>query len=120
MAAPISLAAASGWASVRLGFSLTEAAALGAAALAAGLAAIKVVGRAKADDSYQFRPATFEEPELGELLLEAKDEILLLDDPLIEPNEDLRVVRLFARHQPTPGELVERIEGFPARWDERP
>jgi len=52
------------------------------------------------------------EPELDELLLEAKDEILILDDPLVAPPSDPRVVRLFERQEPTPGELVDRITDF--------
>ena len=52
------------------------------------------------------------EPEFDELLLEAKDEILDLDDPLVEPSPESRVVRLFARQEPTPGELVDRITDF--------
>lgn len=112
--APIPLAAAVGWAAVRLGFPAVLALALGAIALAGGLAAIRAVGRAGSSPGPQFQPPAIgqSESELGELLLEAKDEILLLDDPLIEPGGDSRVVRLFARAQPTPGELAQRIEGF--------
>ena len=112
--APVPLAAAVGWAGVQLGFAAAEALALGGIALAGGLAAMRSVGRAGAALAPKFQPAVIEPSgsELGELLLEAKDEVLLLDDPLIEPGGDSRVVRLFARAQPTPGELVERIEGF--------
>lgn len=112
--APIPLAAAVGWAAVRLGFAAVLALVLGAIALTGGLAAIRAVGRVGATSSAKFQPAAIEPSEstLGELLLEAKDEILLLDDPLIEPGGDSRVIRLFARPQPTPGELVDRIEGF--------
>lgn len=111
-AAPIPLAVAVGWAARQFGMSPIEAAAVGLILLIGGFAAIKAVGRAETA-AYQFQPTAFEESEeLGELLLEAKDEVLLLDDPLIEPDGDSRVVRLFARQQPTPGELVDRIEGF--------
>lgn len=112
--APIPLAGAIAWASIRLGSSLVEAGAIGVAALVAGFVAVRAAGGTISAGRYDFEPAMFGDPgeELGELLLEAKDEILILDDPLIEPSEDSRVVRLFARHQPTPGELVERIEGF--------
>src|SRR5688572_28429115 len=111
--APVPLAAAVGWAAVRLGFAVGEALALGGIALAGGLAAIRAAGRPGAAPGVKFQPVAIEPTgsELGELLLEVKDEILLLDDPLIEPGGDSRVVRLFARAQPTPGELVERIEG---------
>lgn len=113
-AAPIPLAAAVGWAAIQLGFSAGTSLALGGLAFAGGLAAIRAVGRAGTAPEPKFQPAAIERSgsELGELLLEAKDEILLLDDPLIKPGGDSRVVRLFARAQPTPGELVERIEGF--------
>ena len=112
--APIPLAGAVGWASMRMGFAMVEGAALAVVALTAGFAAMRAAGRAVTRARYDFQPAAIEElqPELGELLLEAKDELLMLDDPLLEPEEDSRVVRLFARQQPTPGELVERIEGF--------
>lgn len=112
--APLPLAGATVWACTCLGLSLVEAGALGVIMLVTGLAAMRAGGGAKTADRYHFEPATFEAAEggLGELLLEAKDEILILDDLLIKPDEHSRVVRLFARHQPTPGELVERIEDF--------
>lgn len=112
--APLLLAAAVGWASIRLGLSTVAAGALGVVALVAGYAAIRTAGRSATNAGYEFQPVAIEElePEFGELLLEAKDEILILDDPLVEPAGDSRVVRLFARQQPTPGELVERIEDF--------
>ena len=37
---------------------------------------------------------------------------MILDDPLVEPSLDSRVVRLFEREEPTPGELVDRIADF--------
>jgi hypothetical protein len=40
------------------------------------------------------------------------DDELLLDDPLIEVEEDSRVVRLFDREEATPGEMVARIEDY--------
>ena len=73
----------------------------------------------KADSGAPAALASFEtpqiepiEPELEELLLEAKDELLILDDPLVDPPSDSRVVRLFAPPEPTPGELVDRIAEF--------
>ena len=111
--APIPLPMAVGWAARQFGLSPIEAAALGLILLIGGFAALKVVGRRETAAAYQFQPTAFEESEeLGELLLEAKDEVLLLDDPLIQPDGDSRVVRLFARQEPTPGELADRIEGF--------
>ena len=111
--APIPLGIAAAWAGKTLGLSIVEAAAVGIAFLTAGFAAVRLAGRAKAL-SYGFEPAVFEADtvELDELLLEAKDELLELTDPLVEVASDSRVVRLFARQEPTPGELVERITDF--------
>ena len=52
----------------------------------------------------RFEPVSFEEC--------FEEDVLLLDDPLggIEP--DARVVRLFARDEATPGELVTRIADY--------
>lgn len=64
----------------------------------------------------QFEPVELEpialDSEPDELLLEAKDAVLILDDPLVDVDSDSRVVRLFERQDPTPGELVERISDF--------
>ena len=52
--------------------------------------------------------------ELTELLLDepVDDDALLLDDQLVEPGENSRVIRLFdPRSLPTAGELHHRIEG---------
>ena len=45
---------------------------------------------------------------------------LLLDDPLEEPDPDSRVVRLFDRQDPTPGELVLRISDYLSDQDREP
>lgn len=114
-ASPMPLAFAAGWSATRFGLSPVEASALGAMVLAAGFAAIKAAGKAPAVEQAEFEPVgleALEGSELGELLLEAKDEVLILDDPLVKPCGDSRVVRLFEQGDPTPGELVDRIEGF--------
>lgn len=112
--APLLLAAAFGWAGFRLGAPLAGALAAAIIVFAGGLGAMR-----RTDSNAETILAPFEtpniepvEPELEELLLEAKDELLILDDPLVEPAPDSRVVRLFARPEPTPGELVDRIADF--------
>ena len=110
--APIPLALAASWASLRLGLSPVAAAAIGTAALAAGFAAFKLGGGARPLPFENFQPAEFESVELDELVLEEKDSILELNDPLVEVQDDSRVVRLFERDEPTPGELVDRIALF--------
>ena len=109
--APIPLALAIAWAGWRLGFSTVEGAAVGIAALTAGFAAMRFIGPKGEGAPFEFAPAEIE-PELDELLLEAKDELLELDDPLVDVAPDARVVRLFARPEPTPGELLDRIADF--------
>lgn len=113
-AAPIPLAVAVGWAGRSLGLSLVEATALSVALLTAGFAAIRVTGGRSGAHSFGFEPSPFDasEADPGELLLEARDELLELTDPLCEPDPDSRVVRLFERQEPTPGELVDRIADF--------
>ena len=111
--APIPLAFAVAWAGWRIGLSTVEGAAAGVAALTAGFATMRFIGRREEGTPFQFEPAAIEPAdELDELLLEAKDEMLELNDPLVEPAPDSRVVRLFAKPEPTPGELVERIADF--------
>lgn len=113
LVAPIPLAAAVAWAGTKVGFSGFEASAAAVAALMAGLAAMRA-GWTRAVQEHGFEPAMYvtAENELGELLLEEKDSVLILDDPLVEAPTDSRVVRLFAKPEPTPGELVERISDF--------
>ena len=111
--APLPLALAAAWAGKALGFSLGAAAAAAVAAFALGFLAIKRIGSANSPSSYGFEPTVFESAgDTDELLLGPQDEVLVLDDPLVEVPEDSRVVRLFARQEPTPGELVERIADF--------
>lgn len=112
--APIPLAMATAWACTRLGLNRIEAAAAGIAALTAGFAILRFAGRRIEGSSFEFEPVLIEPgtPELDELLLDANDELLELEDELVEVPEDARVVKLFAREEPTPGELVDRIADF--------
>jgi hypothetical protein len=116
--APIPLASAAGWASWRLGVSPVVAVTACVAVLAAGFAAMKLGGSARPAPAHRFAPAEFAPVELDELVLEEKDSILELNDRLDEILPDSRVVRLFERQDPTPGELVDRIVDFLA--DGRP
>lgn len=110
--APIPLAMAVAWAGWRLGLPPVAAIAAGVAALAGGLLVMRIGGKSRTAPSPRFEPATFNPADLDELLLEEKDAILELDDPLVEVQPDSRVVRLFERQDPTPGELVDRIVDF--------
>lgn len=110
--APIPLAVATAWAGWRLGLPTILSLGLGAAALAVGIAAFRLAGRGASIAIRDFQPAQFESIEPDELLLEEKDSILELHDRIEEADPDSRVVRLFERHDPTPGELVDRIVDF--------
>ena len=111
--APIPLALAVAWACRAFGLSIVESAAVAVAIFTAGCAAVRLAGRANTAP-FEFEPAAVETeaPEPDELLLEEKDELLELTDPLDDVMPDSRVVRLFERHEATPGELVDRITGF--------
>jgi len=112
--APTLLAAAFGWAGFRLGAPLAGIIAAVIVAFAGGLGAMRKAGSAVTAPMAPFEAAEIEpiEPELNELLLEAEDELFILDDPLVQPSPDSRVVRLFERQEPTPGEMVDRITEF--------
>lgn len=110
--APIPLALAIGWAGLRLGFATVVALALGVVALVAGCAVVRMGGRGRTAPLPAFEPTEFESVEPDELLLEEKDAVLELSDRLVEVQPDSRVVRLFERADPTPGELVDRIVDF--------
>ena len=112
LVAPVVLALAVGWSSWRLGLPPVASPALGAVALAAGVAAFKLGGGAPYVPIHNFDVAAFESVEPDELLLEEKDAVLVLSDRLETPRPDSRVVRLFERQEPTPGELVDRIVDF--------
>lgn len=114
LGAPLLLASALGWAGFRLGAPLAGVLAAVIVAFAGGLGIMR-----KAGSNAAATIASFEAPEIDpveldvdELILEEKDELLILDDPLIEPTSDSRVVRLFEREELTPGELVDRISEF--------
>ena len=113
--APIPLGLAVSWAGLRLGIGIVSSLLLGAAALVLGILAIRKAGQTASIPMDTFQPATFEtvDPDdLDELLLEETESILELDDRLEAPMPESRVVRLFERQDPTPGELVDRIVGF--------
>jgi hypothetical protein len=112
--APALLAAAFGWAGFRLGAPLAGALAAAIVAFAGGLGIMRRTDRAASATIAAFEAAAIDpvEPELDELLLEAKDQILILDDPLVVPSPDSRVVRLFERQDTMPGELADRIADF--------
>jgi len=102
--APIVLACAAAWAASLAGLPLAAKAASGVMALASGMIAMRLAGRLPLAAEAGFEPVEFEAPN-------DKDE-LLLDDPLVEVAADSRVVRLFERNDPTPGELVLRISDY--------
>lgn len=110
--APIPLALAMGWAGSRFGMSAVETMALGAAAFVFGFVAIRAGDGSRPAALHGFEPSEFEAISPGELILEESDAVLELTDRLEEPGPDSRVVRLFAREEPTPGELVDRIAYF--------
>ena len=110
--APIPLAFAAGWASSKMGLPAAAALAIAVAVLAAGIAAVRLVGGACPVRLENFQPAEFEPVEPDELVLEEEDSILELSDRLDDVVPDSRVVRLFEREDPTPGELVDRIAMF--------
>ena len=102
--APALLAAAAGWSAWRIGLPLAATAAGATMTLALGVVAMRLAGDQPIAELGAFDPVVFDDPS-------ATDE-LLLDDPLIEAQPDSRVVRLFEREEPTPGELVTRISDY--------
>jgi hypothetical protein len=110
--APAIFAVSAGWAGLQFKLPLHLAGALGLLLFSGAFLALRVLGASKKPPRYGFEPADIETVELEELLLREEDEVLILDDPLIEPSADSRVVQLFARQEPTPGELVEKITEF--------
>lgn len=119
--APAVFAGAVAWSAKLGGVAQPISAVAGAAAFAIGQIAIRSIGRSERAGPPAFEPLPLEadgsEPE--ELLLDTPVEPgvepsseLLLDDPLVDIGDDARVVRLFARQEPTPGEMVARIEDF--------
>lgn len=118
--APAALAGAAGWAVFKLGLAQPATLLVGVAIFLAGVLVMRMIGREGEVATPSFEPAAFDEmaAEPDELLLDnplidsAEADELLLDDPLTDIGDDARVVRLFARQEPTPGELVARIEDF--------
>ena len=110
--APIPLALAVGWAGGQLGIPIVAATMLALPIFAIGFVAIRSSGRTRRAALRDFEPAMFASEELGELILEEQDAVLELNDRLELPDPDSRIVRLFAREDPTPGELVDRIAHF--------
>lgn len=98
------LAGAAGWAASAAGLQLAAIAAAGAIVLTIGVVAMRLAGRAPMMAVVAFEPVAFEDAVM--------EDVLLLDDPLIEIAPESRVVQLFARAEPTPGELVLRIEDY--------
>jgi hypothetical protein len=112
-AAPLVLAIAAAWAAHLVRMPVIAVAASAAAALAGGLLAMRMAGSAPSATEPSFEPAPLESvDELDELSLDDPSAELLLDDPLVEPEAGSRVVKLFARQDPTPGELVLRISDY--------
>jgi hypothetical protein len=102
--APLVLAAAAAWAASVAGLPLAAKAAGGVIALSVGVVAMRMAGKAPLARDAGFEPVEFEPGE--------DDDVLLLEDRLVEPATDSRVVQLFAGPEPTPGELVLRISDY--------
>jgi hypothetical protein len=112
-AAPLVLAGAAAWAAHLVRMPIAVVAASAAIALAGGLLAMRLADSAPSAAEPRFEPAPLDRvDELDELSLDDPSVELLLDDPLVEPEAGSRVVRLFARQDPTPGELVLRISDY--------
>jgi hypothetical protein len=101
--APTVLAAAATWSASAVGLPLAGGVAAGAVGLAVGILAMRMAGPAGEATQADFVPAELEFDQFDELLL---------DDPLIEVTQNSRVVKLFDRQEPTPGELVLRISDY--------
>lgn len=102
--APLSLAAAVCWAASTAGLPLAAVVAAGTMAVAMGVVTMRLACGGSIAVESDFEPVSFEDC--------VADGELLLDDPIIEIEADSRVVQLFAKSEPTPGELVLRIEDY--------
>lgn len=114
-AGPSLLAGAVGWSGWTIGLSPTIVGAAAAIAFVIGALIIGMAGRGAEAAIAGFEPVPFVDEGADELLLDnplIETDELLLDDPLTGIADNSRVVRLFARQEPTPGELVARIEDF--------
>ncbi|MCL6740496.1 hypothetical protein LZ518_05045 [Sphingomonas sp. RB56-2] len=103
-AAPLILACAAAWSAALAGLPLVAKVGCGVIGLAAGFVAMRMAGVAPVADGTEFDAVEFE--------FSDDDDVLLLEDRLIEPDADSRVVQLFARAEPTPGELVLKISDY--------
>lgn len=102
--APMVLAAAAAWAASISGLPMAAMVSAFTIALVSGVVAMRMAGGAPLASDAGFEPVSLEScSSAGELLL---------DDPLLEVAEDSRIVQLFARQDPTPGELVLRISDY--------
>jgi hypothetical protein len=104
LGAPSMLAVAAGWASSLAELPLAGIAGAGVMALAFGVVTMRLAGSAPIVAEVSFEPVRFEDA--------IAEDVLLLDDPLTENQANSRVVQLFAKAEPTPGELVLRIEDY--------
>ena len=102
--APLVLAIAAAWAASIAGLPLAAKAGTGVVALSFGLIAMRMAGRGSARAEAGFEAVEFEP--------QGFEDELLLDDPLVEVPPNSRVVKLFERDDPTPGELVLRISDY--------
>ena len=102
--APSRLAIAAGWAASLAALPLAGVAGAGVMALAFGVVTMRLAGRTPIAAEASFEPVPFEDA--------IAEDVLLLDDPLVEIEPDSRVVQLFTKPEPTPGELVVRIEDY--------
>lgn len=102
--APIVLASAAGWSASMAGLPLAAEVPAVVIALSLGIIAMRKAGGKPSMPEAGFQPVEFGPGDY--------DNVLLLDDPLVEVEPDSRVVRLFARTDPTPGELVLRISDY--------
>jgi len=103
-AAPAILALAAAWAASAAGLPLAASAGSGSIALSIGIVAMRTAGKVPLSRNPGFVPVEFVPSE--------DSDVLLLEDRLVEPGADSRVVQLFARAEPTPGELVLRISDY--------
>jgi len=102
--APAVLAVAAAWAASAAGLPLAAKAGSGVLALSVGIVAMRMAGGAPLARDPGFQPVELEPVQ--------DNDVLLLEDRLLEPAADSRVVQLFARAEPTPGELVLRISDY--------
>jgi len=112
-AAPLVLAATSGWSAQLARMPVLMVWGCVVIGLACGWLAMRVAGSPPKLVEPAFEPVSFDgTTDLDELSLDDPSVELLLDDPLANPASDSRVVTLFAPNDPTPGELVLRISDY--------